>query len=248
MALTSQTPTTASTARGYLRRLENNLKVKRHFERVKANAGNNRYYFHSKITERQFKKIVHLFSRDLTATQISEKTELSRITINKVLMEIRERIAQQAEEKQIPKQGFAPTNKHDLKQVLGIKVKDKKVQVEFVSNCCKDMFAEIYGKGKNARAIIFKHKLNQYTALVDINKKRYLPTNNRLQGFRTCEKFWNAMYEKILKSRGIRQEAFYLHMKECELRHNLQNKEKLNDFLMQMIKTKPLASFYRNPN
>ncbi|WNY28406.1 hypothetical protein MmiEs2_05910 [Methanimicrococcus stummii] len=53
----------------------------------------NKYIFRSKISEAKFRQIVKLFVLDLDATQISQITGVSRITINRYLMAIRERIA-----------------------------------------------------------------------------------------------------------------------------------------------------------
>ena len=49
----------------------------------------NKYVKHAHISEAKFRQIILLFSEDLSATQISHLTELSRQTINKYLMVIR---------------------------------------------------------------------------------------------------------------------------------------------------------------
>ena len=52
----------------------------------------NRYYYRCRISEKKFGQILKLFCEDLNATQISNLTRLSRVTINKYLKEIREKI------------------------------------------------------------------------------------------------------------------------------------------------------------
>jgi len=54
----------------------------------------NKYVNRSRISEAKFRQIILLFSEDLSATQISHLTELSRQTINKYLTAIRLRILQ----------------------------------------------------------------------------------------------------------------------------------------------------------
>ena len=49
----------------------------------------NKYVKHTHISKAKFRQIILLFSEDLSATQISHLTELSRQTINKYLMVIR---------------------------------------------------------------------------------------------------------------------------------------------------------------
>ena len=52
----------------------------------------NKYVIRSRISEAKFRQIILLFSEDLSATQISNLTHLSRQTINKYLTAIRLRI------------------------------------------------------------------------------------------------------------------------------------------------------------
>jgi len=52
----------------------------------------NKYVIRSRISEAKFRQIILLFSEDLSATQISHLTKLSRQTINKYLTAIRLRI------------------------------------------------------------------------------------------------------------------------------------------------------------
>ena len=52
----------------------------------------NKYVKHAHISEAKFRQIILLFTEDLSATQISHLTRLSRQTINKYLAAIRLRI------------------------------------------------------------------------------------------------------------------------------------------------------------
>ena len=52
----------------------------------------NKYVIRSRISEAKFRQVILLFSEDLSATQISHLTKLSRQTINKYLTAIRLRI------------------------------------------------------------------------------------------------------------------------------------------------------------
>mgnify|MGYP001584205214 CR=1 FL=1 len=54
----------------------------------------NKYVIRSRISEKKFRQIIKLFSEDLSATQISHLTELSRQSINKYLMAIRLRFVE----------------------------------------------------------------------------------------------------------------------------------------------------------
>jgi hypothetical protein len=52
----------------------------------------NKYVKHAHISEAKFRQIILLFSEDLSATQISHLTKVSRPTVNKYLTAIRLRI------------------------------------------------------------------------------------------------------------------------------------------------------------
>mgnify|MGYP006157117857 FL=1 len=52
----------------------------------------NNYIIHSHISEKKFRDIIYLFSEDLSATQISHLTKISRPSINKYLTAFRLRI------------------------------------------------------------------------------------------------------------------------------------------------------------
>ena len=52
----------------------------------------NKYIIHSHISEKKFRDIIYLFSEDLSATQISHLTKISRPSINKYLAAIRSKI------------------------------------------------------------------------------------------------------------------------------------------------------------
>ena len=52
----------------------------------------NKYVIRSRISKAKFRQIILLFSEDLSATQISHLTKISRPTVNKYLTAIRLRI------------------------------------------------------------------------------------------------------------------------------------------------------------
>ena len=52
----------------------------------------NKYVKHAHISEAKFRQVILLFSEDLSATQISHLTKISRPTVNKYLTAIRLRI------------------------------------------------------------------------------------------------------------------------------------------------------------
>ncbi len=58
----------------------------------------NKYVYRSRISEVKFIEIIKLFCADLTASQISELSGISRNSINRILTAIRTRIAEHCEQ------------------------------------------------------------------------------------------------------------------------------------------------------
>ena len=65
----------------------------------------NKYVLRSRISEKKFRQIIRLFSEDLSATQISHLTELSRHIINTYLLAIRLRFVELSTLKSAPLTG-----------------------------------------------------------------------------------------------------------------------------------------------
>ena len=49
----------------------------------------NKYIIRSRISEKKFREILKYFTEDIEATKIAKLTEISRISINKILKNIR---------------------------------------------------------------------------------------------------------------------------------------------------------------
>ena len=58
----------------------------------------NRYVYHSRISDAKFRRILRLFALDLNAVQIAAITRLSRVSINRHLTALRQRMARLCEQ------------------------------------------------------------------------------------------------------------------------------------------------------
>ena len=54
----------------------------------------NKYFFHSRTSEHDFRRIIHYFSVDIEASKMAVLTGLSRNTINRIISAVRRRIAE----------------------------------------------------------------------------------------------------------------------------------------------------------
>ena len=57
----------------------------------------NRYYNRSRISEKVFRRIIHAFAMDFTATDAAELTGISLRSVNSIYLKLRRRIAQHCE-------------------------------------------------------------------------------------------------------------------------------------------------------
>ena len=57
----------------------------------------NKYIYHSRISEKKFREILKYFAEDIEATKIANLTGISRISINKILKNIRILMSQECE-------------------------------------------------------------------------------------------------------------------------------------------------------
>ena len=57
----------------------------------------NKYIIRSRISEKKFREILKYFVEDIEATKIANLTEISRISINKILKNIRILISKECE-------------------------------------------------------------------------------------------------------------------------------------------------------
>ena len=65
----------------------------------------NKYFVRSRISEKKFRQIIRYFVVDLTANQISSLSGISRPTINKILKNVRIRIAEFCEKESVFEKG-----------------------------------------------------------------------------------------------------------------------------------------------
>lgn len=161
------------------------------------------------ITERKFVELVTLFSEDLTAIQISNITQLSRITINNYLKRFRERIAWYCEAAQgetAVKHPWPATYRYGIirhnQHFITVPVQE--------GNDMADQHSFL------AIADFSTWKLQRLPEL-PVTKNR--PMIDELSAF------WGLSKNRLQKFRGLQKSSVYLHVKECEFRYNNRQKD-----------------------
>lgn len=222
----------------------------------------NKYVFRSHISEAKFREILRLFCVDLTSSQVSELSGLSRNTINKLLKAIRVRISEQCEVESFFDQGEIELDEsyfgarrvrgkrgrgaHGKTIVFGIIKRHDKVYTQIVKSCTAKELLAIVNEKVPKESSIYTDTFRSYDGLVNIgykkhyriahSKNEFSKNHNHINGI---ENFWGLAKVRLSKFRGMHKSTFNLHLKECEFRFNHRH-ENLYDLFLKMLIEKPL--------
>jgi transposase len=201
----------------------------------------NKYRKGAHVSERKFREILKLFCEDLTATQIAEASNISRVTINNYLKLLRTQIAAYSAESMQPKYEDAWVSYKSLTEIsntaltanftgkllVGICKKDGNIITERLQN---PEFNEVIEWAKGRATDLVTERLNNmaghYCALIDFNSNSlYKIREKQSWSDSYCqsdevEEFWKLLKTRIAKFRGLSGHTLWLHIKETEFRYN----------------------------
>lgn len=222
----------------------------------------NKYKKRSRISNAKFREIIKLFALDLEATKIATLTGISRRSINKIITQIRQRIAEYSEsqspfetgEIEIDEsyfgarrvRGVRGRGAHGKHIVFGLIKRGGKVYTQVVKNCSASELLPII-KGKvPTDSVIYTDGFKTYDGLVNFGFKKhhrikhgeneFAKGHNHINGI---ENFWAIAKTRLSKFRGISKATFYLHLKECEFRFNNRDQD-IYKLILQILIKKPL--------
>jgi len=222
----------------------------------------NKYIIRSRISEAKFRQIILLFSEDLSATQISHLTKLSRQTINKYLTAIRLRILELSTLQSAPlvrqievdesyfgahrvkgKRGRGAAGKV---KVFGLLKRGDKVYTEIVPDCSATTLQSIIRGRTSIDSVIHSDGWRGYNGLVDFGYKKHYRVHHGKNEFARgsshingIESFWGYAKIRLVKFKGMNKNMFELHLKECEFRFN-NRKQNLYKILLGIFRKEPL--------
>lgn len=222
----------------------------------------NKYAKRSRISEKKFRQLVKLFLLDLDAIQISKLTGLNRNTINRYLNAIRTRISEYCEGEspfkgdiEVDESYFGPRRVKGKTGrgaggktiVFGIFQRHGKVYTEIVPDVRRKTLQNIIRGKVNLESVIHSDGWRGYSGLVDLGYKKHFRVDHASDEFANershingIESFWGYAKTRLAKFRGIRKEAFYLHLKECEFRFN-QRHENMYLKVLEICRNNPLC-------
>jgi len=222
----------------------------------------NKYIIRSRISERKFREILRLFCLNIEAKQTAEITGISRPSINRIFDKIRGRIVEYCEQEspfengeiELDESYFGARRVRGIRgrgargkiPVFGMLKRGDKVYTQIVKNCSlSEIMPVIKGKA-DERAVIYTDGFRTYDGLADYGYKRHYRVKHCENEFAKgrshingIENFWGLCKVRLSKFRGIHKHKFYLHLKECEFRYNMRNKN-MYLCLLKFIKNNPL--------
>ena len=202
------------------------------------------------------------FSLDFEANKIASLTGVSRQSINRILLALRERIVYLCEQESVfekgsvefdesyfgakrvrGKRGRGAKGKHI---VFGLIKRGGNVYTQVVSNCSVNELYPIIASKVSPDSTIYTDGFKTYDGLVDFGYQKHYRVqhgnnefangHNHINGI---ENFWGWAKMRLAKFRGISKKTFYLHLKECEFRFNHRN-EDLYKILLKELRKPPL--------
>jgi len=202
---------------------------------------------------------------DLTATQTSELTEVSRNSVNTIYLKIRKRIAEicsenspikpEKEEFEADESYFGPRRVRGKRGrgagskviVFGLYKRDGKVYTEIVPDVKSATLSAIIRGKADIESVIHTDGWRGYNGLVDLGFEKHFRVNHSENEFSDragnhingIESFWGYAKHRLQKFNGIEKEKFFLYLKETEFRFNNRGKD-LYDFFLKNFREKPL--------
>ncbi|MBA5248017.1 MAG: IS1595 family transposase [Gammaproteobacteria bacterium] len=222
----------------------------------------NKYVNRSCISEAKFRQIILLFSEDLSATQISHLTKLSRQTINKYLTAIRLRILELSQLQSAPLAGQIEVDESyfGARRVRGkcgrgalgktivfsLLKRGDKVYTEIVTDCSAAMLQSIIRGRTSIDSVIHSDGCRGCNGLVDFDHKKHFRVHHGKNEFARgnahingIESFWGYAKTRLVKFKGMNKNMFDLHLKECEFRFN-NRKQNLYKVLLEIFRKESL--------
>ncbi len=211
----------------------------------------NRYYKHSKLDEKRFRKILELFSKDITAVECAKETGVNVRSVNSIYLKLRDRIAHWCESNASGTPGLhASRDKNELSDGSVSAYLDSPsdgvvgIYLYLMDNL-------VYCSLMNGKALgdpepLEEGQWREYPVGVDVRRDMRLKIKNstyqsahKVGDIERIESFGHFLRLRLTKFKGLRREKFYFHLKESEYRYNHRDQD-LNSLLLGMLGETPI--------
>ena len=221
----------------------------------------NKYYRSAKIGEAKFREVLRCFGEDLTASSTARMTGVTVRSVNDIFIRLRRRLAAISNCKsslsgiiEVDESYFGPhrvkgkrgRGAGDKTIVFGILKRGDEVWTQIVPNAKKRTLQRLIRGKVSLDSVIHSDGWVGYDGLVDVGFAKHLRVRhadnefaikeNHINGI---ESFWGYAKHRLARFKGIRQEKFFLHLKETEFRFN-HRKDNLYKLMLRILREDPL--------
>lgn len=204
----------------------------------------NKYLDHAHVSEAVFRSVLRYFCADIEAVKTAELTKLSRQTTNKLYMAFRSRIADLCDSNLVPTIGIFEMDESYFGArrvrgqrgrgargktiVFGILKRGGSVYTQVVKDCSKESLLPIIQEIIAPNSTIYTDGFRTYSCLQAKGYTNHSVIDHGNNIFAVShevhtngiENFWGVCKVRMTKFRGLNNQTFYLHLKECEFRYN----------------------------
>jgi len=210
----------------------------------------------SKLSNQQIQKIIEYFALELTAVQTAKHIAINRLTVDRIYLILREKIASYEEATQDVFCGevegdesyFGGIHKYNRGRstkskvpVFGLLKRHGKVYVQIVPDVKRETLLKIIRTKVIPDSIIYTDSWRSYDGLIldgyrhfRINHKKEF-TKGKRNYINGIESFWSYAKAKLAKHHGILPKRFYLYLKEMEFRFNHRNEQNLAKLIENIL-------------
>ena len=221
----------------------------------------NRYYRSAKIGEAKFREILRCFGEDLTASSTARMTGVTVRSVNDIFIKLRRRLAAISNSDsslsgiiEVDESYFGPhrvkgkrgRGAGDKTIVFGILKRGDEVWTQIVPNAKKRTLQRLIRGKVSLDSVIHSDGWVGYDGLVDVGFAKHLRVRHADNEFAVkenhingIESFWGYAKHRLAQFKGIRQEKFFLHLKETEFRFN-HRKDNLYKLMLRILREDPL--------
>ena len=221
----------------------------------------NKYYRSAKIGEAKFREVLRCFGEDLTASSTARMTGVTVRSVNDIFIRLRRRLAAISNCKsslsgiiEVDESYFGPhrvkgkrgRGAGDKTIVFGILKRGDEVWTQIVPNAKKRTLQRLIRGKVSLDSVIHSDGWVGYDGLVDVGFAKHLRVRHADNEFAVkenhingIESFWGYAKHRLARFKGIRQEKFFLHLKETEFRFN-HRKENLYKLMLRILREDPL--------
>ena len=227
-------------------------------------APKNKYVTNSHLSERKFRELLRLFCADLTALSAASLTGRNRNTVNRHHGMPRARIAEACEadspfdgEVEADESHFGARRARGVRGrgargetiVFGLPKRGGKVCTRIVPDVTRETLMQVIEGKASKDPIMCTGRFASCDGLVDWGCRHHCRVSrgenesvergnpgNRINGI---EGFWGYAKNGLVKYQGMPEEDFYLHLKECESRFDMRERD-MYRFMLRELRERPL--------